>query len=103
MKISKNVSEGEFILKDILYHVTYPSLCAHYQDMELVLFPEVEAETKDEKVEYEMSSVRLYHNNGFIRILLILRACRGKNLYGKMNITGMRKRQEHFTYRSMKP
>ena len=32
----KNVSEGEFLLKDILYKVTGTSLSAEYQDMELV-------------------------------------------------------------------
>lgn len=65
MEMLKNVSEGEFILKDIIYNVTSSSLSAYYQDMELVLFPEVEAETKSDNVEYEMRSVRLYHNNGF--------------------------------------
>ena len=83
MKISKNVSEGEFILKDILYHVTYPSLCAHYQDMELVLFPEVEAEKKKKKVEYEMSSVRLYHNNGFHTHTSDFKSLQGKKFVWK--------------------
>lgn len=61
----KNVSEGEFLLKDIIYKVTGTSLSAEYQDMELVLYPEVSAKTESDDVEYEMSYVRLYHNNGF--------------------------------------
>ena len=59
------VSEGEFRLKDITYKVTKAFLGAHYENMELVLFPDVEARTRDENVEYEMRLVRLYHNNGF--------------------------------------
>ena len=66
MKIFKNTaSEGKFILKDIVYNVTHTFLSAYYQDMELVLFPEVEAKTEEKPVEYEMRYVRLYHNNGF--------------------------------------
>ena len=66
MRIFKNTaSEGQFILKDIVYNVTGASLSAYYQDMELVLFPEVEAKTEEGHVEYEMRGVRLYHNNGF--------------------------------------
>ena len=59
----KSALEGQFILKDITYRVIQASLGAYYQDMELVLFPEVEAE--DDHVEYDMRHVRLYHNNGF--------------------------------------
>lgn len=59
------VSEGEFQLKDITYKVTRTSLGAHYENMELVLFPDVEARTEDQAVEYEMRSLHLYHNNGF--------------------------------------
>ena len=59
----KSVSEGQFILKDITYSVTEASITAYYQDMELVLFPEVIAE--NDRVEYDMRHVRLYHNNGF--------------------------------------
>lgn len=58
-------TEGKFVLKDIVYDITNASLGASYQDMELVLFPEVCAETENEKVEYDMREVRLYHNNGF--------------------------------------
>lgn len=65
MELFKNAEKGQFVLKDILYSVTYTSLSAVYQDMELILYPEVEAETKDAHVEYEMRSVDLYHNNGF--------------------------------------
>ena len=66
MKIFENsVSEGQFILKDITYNVTQTSLAANYQDMELVLFPEVAAKAENNRVEYSMSYVRLYHNNGF--------------------------------------
>ncbi len=65
MQIFKHVSEEKFILKDIVYNVTSSFLSAHYQDMELVLFPEVEAATENDNVEYDMRSVRLYHNNGF--------------------------------------
>lgn len=61
----KSVSEGQFVLKDITYKVTGASLAAHFQDMELVLFPEVTAEAENDHVEYDMRSVRLYHNNGF--------------------------------------
>lgn len=59
------IAEGQFRLKDIVYQVTQASLCAGYQNIELILFPEVEAQTQDDTVEYEMRSVRLYHNNGF--------------------------------------
>lgn len=66
MKVIKNTaSEGQFVLKDIVYNVTRASLFAVSQDMELVLFPEVKAETENDHVEYEMRSVWLYHNNGF--------------------------------------
>ena len=59
------VLDGEFRLRDIIYKVTRTFLSAVYENMELVLFPEVEARTEDPAVEYEMRSVRLYHNNGF--------------------------------------
>ncbi len=63
--VKKSVIEGQFILKDITYSITGSSLYAYYQNEGLVLFPEVEAKTEQEHVEYEMSYVRLYHNNGF--------------------------------------
>ena len=59
------VLDGEFRLRDIIYKVTRTFLSAVYENMELVLFPEVVARTEDPAVEYEMRSVRLYHNNGF--------------------------------------
>lgn len=65
MEIFKNAEKGQFVLKDILYPVTGSSLYAVYQDRELILYPEVWAKTQDSKVEYEMRSVYLYHNNGF--------------------------------------
>lgn len=65
MKISQNAAKGQFVLRDILYTVTSSHLGATYQDMELVLYPEVDAKTEDRHVEYEMRSVYLYHNNGF--------------------------------------
>lgn len=61
----QTISEGQFILKDIVYNVTQSSLNAVYQDRELVLFPCVQAKTEQEHVEYAMSNLRLYHNNGF--------------------------------------
>lgn len=66
MKFFKTkITEGQFCLKDITYEITDTGLGACYQNMELVLFPEVEAETSDQSVEYEMRYLRLYHNNGF--------------------------------------
>ena len=72
------VSEGEFRLKDITYKVTKAFLGAHYENMELVLFPDVEARTRDENVEYEMRLVRLYHNNGFRTGSAAFRELKGK-------------------------
>lgn len=65
MKVLENAAKGQFILKDILYHVTSSCLAAEYRDKELILYPEVNAKTEDTHVEYEMRSVYLYHNNGF--------------------------------------
>ena len=59
------VSQGQFRLKDLVYPVACASLSAHYENMELVVFPSVDAKTEDKDVEYEMRSVYLYHNNGF--------------------------------------
>lgn len=64
-KNSKNAANGQFVLKDILYSVTDSHLSAQYQNMELILYLEVRAKTEEPHVEYNMSSVHLYHNNGF--------------------------------------
>ena len=71
-------TEGKFVLKDIVYDITDASLGASYQDMELVLFPEVCAETENEKVEYDMREVRLYHNNGFCSHCYAFQELKGK-------------------------
>lgn len=62
---SPKATKGTFVLRDITYQITGTSLWATYKDMGLVLFPELEAKADREKVEYEMSRIRLYHNNGF--------------------------------------
>ncbi len=59
------VSENQLLLKDILYEVTRAELFAEYQDMELILRIEVEADTDENDVEYDMCMLHLYHNNGF--------------------------------------
>ena len=51
------VSQGQFRLKDLVYPVACASLSAHYENMELVVFPSVDAKTEDKDVEYEMRSV----------------------------------------------
>lgn len=58
-------SEGEFVLKDIVYDITDSFVGVCSENMEIFLFPEINAETDDEDVEYDMNYVRLYHNNGF--------------------------------------
>lgn len=58
-------SEGKFVLKDIVYDITDSFIGVGSENMEIFLFPEVNAETEDEDVEYDMNYVRLYHNNGF--------------------------------------
>ncbi len=63
--MENNAAAGKFVLKDIAYDITGTAMFAENADMEIILFPKVEAETKDENVEYEMSSICLYHNNGF--------------------------------------
>ncbi len=56
---------GKLRLKDIVYDIADVSLSADSCDGEMYLFPEIEAKCSNENVEYELRSVRLYHNNGF--------------------------------------
>lgn len=58
---------GKFVLKDIVYDITDASLGVSYQDMELVLFPEVCAETKSEKAGHDMREVRFCLNKCNLR------------------------------------
>lgn len=62
---SQNVIKGQFVLKDILYSITSSHLSAEYQNMELILHLAVSAKAEKNDVDYDMSSVHLYHNNGF--------------------------------------
>lgn len=57
--------EQKFILKDIVYDVHASNIKVEYDDMDIILFPEVNASIEDDNVEYEMSTVSLYHNEGF--------------------------------------
>ncbi len=63
--MGSNVTKEKFVLKDITYDITDATIRVLNRDMEIILFPEIEAETIDEDVEYEMKHVYLYHNNGF--------------------------------------
>lgn len=54
-----------FKLKDIDYKITDSSVQLIYEDNEIRMYIEVNAETDDENVEYDMRQVYLYHNNGF--------------------------------------
>lgn len=56
---------GKLRLNDIVYDIADVSLSADSCDGEMYLFPEIEAKCTDKNVEYELRSVRLYHNNGF--------------------------------------
>lgn len=63
--MKNNVAEGKFVLSDIVYDITCASISVENVDMEIILYPDVEAKTANENVEYDMRSVHLYHNNGF--------------------------------------
>lgn len=67
-----------FTLADIVYDVTYTDLCYHFENGNIILYPEVDAETEDEDVEYDMSCVHLYHNNGFCTNVSNLESLKGK-------------------------
>lgn len=67
-----------FTLADIVYDVTSTALYYHFADGEIILYPEVDAKTENEDVDYEMSCVYLYHNNGFCTGVSNLEALKGK-------------------------
>lgn len=56
---------GKIKLKDIVYDITQCYCSANSRNGEIYLFPDIDAECSDKNVEYELRSVRLYHNNGF--------------------------------------
>lgn len=56
---------GKIRLKDIVYDITNTYCSVSSRNGEIYLFPDIDAKCSDENVEYELCSVRLYHNNGF--------------------------------------
>ncbi len=54
----------KFTLKDIVYTITTAAINFDENEDGLVIYPEIVATTKDKKVDYELSEIRLYHNSG---------------------------------------
>ena len=52
-----------FILNDVKYKITDSSIDFQETNEGILLFPEIKAE--NDQVEYELSELHLYHNNGF--------------------------------------
>lgn len=67
-----------FTLADIVYDVTDTDLMYHFENGNIILYPDISAETEDETVDYDMSAVHLYHNNGFCTHVSDLQALKGK-------------------------
>ncbi len=53
-----------FTLKDIVYTITSASINFDEGDEGLVIYPEITAKAKDRKIDYDLSEIRLYHNDG---------------------------------------
>lgn len=79
-----------FTLGDISYHVTSADVVFDDSSGSIVMYPEICAETDAPDVEYEMSSLRLYHNNGFDTGASQVRALAGKRFVwdGEYNSKG---------------
>lgn len=62
-----NAEEGKFVLRDIVYDVTGAVIHTVFHNMQIILSIDIEAEADDDDENdlYELSSVRLYHENGF--------------------------------------
>ena len=73
-----NAEEGKFVLKDIVYDITDVYFYAEFRDTEIILSIDLNAETNDDEVEYDLSSIRLYHENGFNTHAATFEALKGK-------------------------
>ncbi len=76
-----NAENGEFVLKDIVYKVTNALIYAEFQDMEIILSIDTVAEKDDDKIEYELSRVRLYHEDGFNTHTSTFKELKGKKFH----------------------
>lgn len=54
-----------FKLKDIEYEILNCSVSLNYEDTGIRMYIEVNAETKNQEIDFELRNVSLYHNNGF--------------------------------------
>ncbi len=54
----------KFTLKDIVYTITTASVNFEESENGLVIYPEIVASTNAKNVDYDLSEVRLYHNDG---------------------------------------
>lgn len=59
------IEKGKFLLKDITYTITNSIAGISKEEENINLVFDIVAETEDENVEYEMSRLSLYHNDGF--------------------------------------
>ena len=72
------VEKGIFLLKDISYTIIGSSVSVDKEGENIFLTLEVNAETKDSDIYYEMRSLRLYHNDGFCTHAAKAQALKGK-------------------------
>lgn len=77
------IEKGNFLLKDINYEVTGSLASAAKEDGSIVLALHVSARTEDEKVDYDMESLSLYHNDGFCTYAASLPDLKGKRFVWK--------------------
>ncbi len=54
-----------FRLRDIEYDISSCSVSLNYEDTGIRMYIEVNAETKNQEIDFELRNVSLYHNNGF--------------------------------------
>ena len=54
-----------FHLDNLNYNITYSTVTMNYENNEICLYIELEAEVIDETDDYDMEHIRLYHHNGF--------------------------------------
>jgi len=54
-----------FRLRNIEYDITSYSVSLNYEDTWIHMYIEVNAETQNQEIDFELRNVSLYHNNGF--------------------------------------
>ena len=77
------IEKGKFVLKDINYTVTGSLASASKVNEGILLVFHVEAVTEDENVDWEMSNLSLYHNDGFCTHAAGLQELKGKKFVWK--------------------